>query len=368
MSVNLSCLSPGSSSPSGYLNDRRPAPQRITQRDVAKAANLHFSTVSLALSNSHKVNAETREQVLRVARALGYERDPMLAALASYRKGRDAPAYQGEFAWIVHSTPESGWRQRPGNGSYFDGAQAISRDFGYRVSAFDLKDYPRGVDRLATILRNRGVRGVFLCPETPDSPMLGSDLGGLPAVAIGFALRRASCPAVAVNRYGAVLDIIEQLAARGHRRIGFAIPKSASDHLNGISLAAFLLHQNSLPADERVVPYLENEPTECSLRLWLKRERPTAVIAAPGGIPRMLTNLGVPVPARLSIALLSLSQPDEVYAGIDECPLEVGRRAAELLVSQAETTRAAQVGRQPEIHLVRGIWRDGASCAPVAKN
>ncbi|AHF94829.1 hypothetical protein OPIT5_27735 [Opitutaceae bacterium TAV5] len=340
-------------------------PQRITQRDVARAARLHFSTVSLALSKSSKVNTRTREQVMQVARELGYERDPMLAALASYRKGRETPAYQGEFAWIVQSPPDSSWRQCPENLAYLDGAGTVARNFGYRVCPFDLKDYPRGVERLPAILRNRGIRGAFLCPATPEDPMLNCDLGSIPGVTLGFALRHTSLHAVAVNRYGTILDVIEQLSARGHRHIGFAVPRSLNDRLNGIYLAAFLLYQTTLPAADRLSPYLEDEPDEHSLHAWLEREQPTALLTAPGIIPQLIHKLDVPVPAKVSLALASLPEPDGFYAGIDECPAEVGRRAAELLVSRAETFADAHAGRQPELHLIRGVWRDGRSCTSL---
>ncbi len=344
-------------------------PRRITQRDVAKAANLHFSTVSLALSGSPKVNAETRDQVMRVARELGYERDPMLAALASYRKRSEAPAYQGEFAWIVESSTEGDWRNAPENLAYLEGAGAVARDFGYRISPFDLKEYSRGTERLGTILNNRGIRGAFLCPRAPDDPMLNCDLGGLPGVTLGHALRHTSLHAVAVNRYGSILDIVEQLSARGHRRIGYAIPHAINERLNGIYLAGFLLYQTTMPAAERLHPYLEAEPTEESLKQWIEQERPTAVLTAPYVIPRLIEGLGIKVPGQLSVALASLPEGrDGFYAGIDECPSEVGRRAAELLVARAEISSDVQAGRQPELHLVRGVWCEGRSVASVSES
>ena len=55
----------------------------VTIDDVAKAAGVHRSTVSRALSRPEAVKVETRELVLRVAEELGYAMSPLAQALRS---------------------------------------------------------------------------------------------------------------------------------------------------------------------------------------------------------------------------------------------------------------------------------------------
>lgn len=45
--------------------------KRITIKDIAKALNMHHSTVSRALRDERSVNSETRERVLAYAREHG---------------------------------------------------------------------------------------------------------------------------------------------------------------------------------------------------------------------------------------------------------------------------------------------------------
>ncbi len=54
----------------------------ITLQDVARALQMHKSTVSLALSGKGTIAAQTRERVLAVARDMGYEPDPVAQRLA----------------------------------------------------------------------------------------------------------------------------------------------------------------------------------------------------------------------------------------------------------------------------------------------
>ena len=55
----------------------------VTIDDVAKAAGVHRSTVSRALSRPEAVKVQTRELILRVAEELGYTMSPLAQALRS---------------------------------------------------------------------------------------------------------------------------------------------------------------------------------------------------------------------------------------------------------------------------------------------
>jgi len=60
------------------MNPPSPDYRRVTMSDVALAAHVHKSTVSLALRNQPKLNAATRERIRKIAEELGYRPDPML--------------------------------------------------------------------------------------------------------------------------------------------------------------------------------------------------------------------------------------------------------------------------------------------------
>ncbi|GAE92175.1 hexuronate utilization operon transcriptional repressor ExuR [Gracilibacillus boraciitolerans JCM 21714] len=56
----------------------------VTIKDIAKEANVSYSTVSKALNNSPLVKEITKQKILRVAKQMGYE--PNLAAKQLVRK------------------------------------------------------------------------------------------------------------------------------------------------------------------------------------------------------------------------------------------------------------------------------------------
>lgn len=59
--------------------------RRCTLRDVARAADVSLSTASNALNGVGRVNAETRERVLRIAREIGFRPNALARSLLSRR-------------------------------------------------------------------------------------------------------------------------------------------------------------------------------------------------------------------------------------------------------------------------------------------
>ena len=79
--------------------------QRVTLRDIAKDAGVHFTTVGLALRNDPRVTPATAARVQASARKLGYAHDAMLSALSLYRH-RNSQRFAGVIAYVVTYSPE----------------------------------------------------------------------------------------------------------------------------------------------------------------------------------------------------------------------------------------------------------------------
>src|SRR4051812_45510213 len=102
-------------------------PTRVTLRDIARAAGVHFSTVSLALRDHPRIPAETRERLRQLARELGYVADPLLASLSSYRSARRRVPFRSSLAWITNYPTANGWKQVELFHQYFLGAAERAR-------------------------------------------------------------------------------------------------------------------------------------------------------------------------------------------------------------------------------------------------
>ena len=66
---------------------------RVTLRDIAQAAGVHYSTVSIALRDHPRISAPVRRKIKAIAQRMGYTPDPALAALNAYRKTKQIGSF-----------------------------------------------------------------------------------------------------------------------------------------------------------------------------------------------------------------------------------------------------------------------------------
>lgn len=138
--------------------------RRISLRDLARMAKVSHATVSLALRNSPDVAAATRERIEQLARACGYQPDPMLRALAEYRRDKTAPPYQSTLAWI-------NYYQNPADADcvgdfrlHREGAEERARELGYKLELFTPCRDRLTAPQLGKILQTRGIQGLLFAP------------------------------------------------------------------------------------------------------------------------------------------------------------------------------------------------------------
>src|ERR1051326_3366292 len=136
---------------------------RVTLSDVARKLNVSHTTISRALRNDRQISKSLRQQVQRIAQDMGYQPDPMLSALAHYRRGAMAPRITAEIAWINHWPDPKQLRAVHEFELYWQGAVAEAHRNGYRLEEFRLdEDMPP--HRLEKILLARNVPGVLIPP------------------------------------------------------------------------------------------------------------------------------------------------------------------------------------------------------------
>ena len=74
--------------------------QQPSLRDIARQLNVSHVTVSMALRDHPRISAERRAEVQKVAEALGYRPDPMLASLVAYRNRKRVKPVAATLAWL----------------------------------------------------------------------------------------------------------------------------------------------------------------------------------------------------------------------------------------------------------------------------
>ena len=165
-----------------------PAP--ATLQDVAEKAGVHRSTVSLALRDNHRISAEVRAKIQRIADELGYRSNPLVTALMRSRRTRRAPRHV-VLAYVTDYPTRYGWRpphhDRP---DYFPGAAARASELGYKLEHFWLGEPGMTPARFAQILASRGINGLLIGRLPPGKDEIQLPWEQCSAVALGLTLTK----------------------------------------------------------------------------------------------------------------------------------------------------------------------------------
>ncbi len=184
---------------------------RVSIKDVARAAGTSVSTVSRALNDHPDVSTETRDKILQVARTLGYERNPFAQSLVSGRSGL--------IAIIVHDIDNDYHLQ-------------LLRGFSRAARAYDLELlFSFTASRQETLgsclsVYRRGVAdgAVVFSPMLEEQPqLLELQNAGFPLVVIHPVSSLEGLTSIEPEDFEGAVTATRHLITLGHRRIACAV-------------------------------------------------------------------------------------------------------------------------------------------------
>ena len=226
-----------------------PRTKRTTISDVAEAAEVSISTVSLVMNDKANVSPATRGRVLTAARKLGYVPRKAAQQLAAQRTGNIGFVLQED-----HFT-----RSEPFYTRIFLGTEFEARHQNVYVLLATIPErYEPGL-QTPRFLRERNVDGVLVAGKV-DAAFLDevADLE-VPTVLIDY--EQPAFRSVGIDNQRGARAAVEHLVAQGHRRIAAAGADlrhpSLKARLDGYRLA---LAEAGLPLRDDWVLEEEDEP------------------------------------------------------------------------------------------------------------
>jgi LacI family transcriptional regulator len=341
------------------------ASRRVTMRDIALELGLSHVTVSLALGDSPRLPESRRAQVKETARRMGYRPDPMLAALLHYRNaGKKAPI-RSAIAWINTWTEPAELRKYKEFDGYWTGAREVAEAHGYHLEEFTAHNEV-SFNRLKMVLAARNIQGLLLPPSQTAGMLMPSTLPWDNYAIVCFGHSHTELPAhvVTANQTAAGRLAFAKATELGYKRVGFVTIDGTLKRM--LFSAGYLQGQSLLPPSARI-PLLalsecHTERHKDDLRTWITDNRPDAIITDHSGLSRLLKTISICVPRDVGLAALSILDGN-ADAGINQNPVEIGRGAAETLVSLINHNHRGIPKFQRHI-LVEGVWTNGSTMPP----
>lgn len=223
--------------------------KRVTSQDVADAAGVSRTTVSLVLNKveGSQISEETRKRVIAAAQQLNYVPDAAARALASRRAQiiglvlTRSPHHIASDAFLTQ---------------ILDGLIGVIHHHRMRL-LIDIIEPEHQKQAYLQLVRAKHIDGVILSgPRFDDQALRALEDDGFPAVLMGM-LPGTNLSSVDVDNRSAARGAVEHLLSLGHKKVACitnapALYTAADDRLNGYREA---LENKGLTYNEDLVRY-----------------------------------------------------------------------------------------------------------------
>ncbi len=340
--------------------------QTVNMSDLAKMAGCSVNTVSLALRDSKRISLATRERIQQLAAEHNYRPNPLVSAFVTSRRKAMPPqtiAVLTKFETLAQS-----YRLHSFCRHLMDGMQARATALGFRLEEFTcaLTDSPSPA-RLTEILLARGIRGVMLFPSGSISVSFPAlDWRHFAVVAAGFHSRHWPVHRTALDQAGAMETCLDQLTARGYRRIGLGMTRALDARWGYTASGRYFVWQ-ARQLGKYCIPVVPGEDecaTESDFKAWVLKFRPDAVIVYYDFYITYLDDLekeyGIKV---LPVTMNSSERPD--VCGITPRSQDLGAISISVLARELYLNHYG-IPAVPEVTLISSEWHNGAHFTSLA--
>ena len=327
-------------------------------KDVALAAGVARSTVSLALRNDRSIPASTRTRIYAAAEKLGYKTNPLVSALMTSLHARRVSAKHTVLAYVTTDPEDAPWRTYRVFLEMREGAEQRAAELGYKLEEFPLRAPGMTPARFTQILRARGILGLLIAPLPHGERTIELDFSGFAVVGSDLSVATPLVERVSNDHFQSALLAVSHCRELGYRRIGFIINRQVSARLDNRWLGACHLALSEMPPGQRIEPLLFDSPSEKigAIPAWYAREKPDVVIMSeldPRG--------HYPLPPSVGMVSLSIEEPSRgVLTGIFQDHRRLGAITLEHLVARLERCEFGPDDRG-RLHLVAGQWLPGVT-------
>lgn len=328
-----------------------------TMQQIADAAGVSRMAVSLALRNSPKISAPTRQRIREIAEQLGYRPNPLVSALMTQLRHGKEVVRPSTIAYLTAHAEEGGWRQPGPFIEFNNGARRRAEALGYTLEEWWLHKPGITPQRFCNILYTRNIHGLLVAPLPPGGCDLPLDWPHFAAATIGYSvslgMHRASN-----DQYGSISCALRELTKLGYKRIGLAISAESDQRVKHYWSAGMLVQQQQIAPEDRVPSLLATGSFPGAFVEWFKSHRPEAVLSLSEKVLEVLRDLGANAPQDVGFAHLALSAGELEWAGVNQNSELVGAAAIDLIDAQLRLNER-NLPRYPKTVLIPGEWVPG---------
>ena len=335
----------------------------MSTRRIAAEAGLSPSTVSLALRNSPKIPAATKQRIRKIAQRLGYRPDGKLTELMSHLRLIRARPREACFGVVSLYPDARPWTRSLHLSRIYAGMVARAEALGYRLEPFWLHAPGMTPRRMRGILDARGIGGLLCFGSREFSDEWPAELDRCAVVTQGLSIQ-TPLHRIVSHDYHDLWRALDKVHALGYRRPGLILGDYEEIRSAHAYLSGYLGWSHLVLGSPAAIPVLHlDRVEEPPVAAWLAQHRPDVVIfvhhydALPG-FDALLKRQRLRLPEDLGVVVISQNLAGTHFSGLQENQPLIGAWAVELLVSRI-MNRDFGLPAHPRIELVERQWIEG---------
>lgn len=336
----------------------------ITLQDIADAAKVSRTTVSLALRNHPKITTEVRARIHALAGKMHYRPNPLVAAHMSHlRATRPAKKASHQLAFVSNRPKrEIQTDMRSPLWAYYCGAKGRAEVLGYDVAYFNVSESGMNPRRLSEILRARGIRGVLIAVHHDWLTLADFtiDWGDFAVATVEHVMSSPRLHEVCTDGFSTIGRLVQKLLDDGCKRIGIAMHRRMDDHANHVWLAGYQGFQALAREQDRIPHFITAEWEKETFMRWYKQWRPNAIITINDEIVQWLRSERVRIPQDVSCVTPYWRKHREFLSGFYQNHEVMASGAVDLVVADLNCNERG-IPQHPKTVLIQSEWIDGAT-------
>lgn len=337
--------------------------RRPNMQQIAEAAGVSKSAVSLALRKDPRLPEATRQRIQQLADEMGYRRNPVVDALMTQLRAERQPAFQANLG-LINCSPYKDLRENHTFRRLRRGVLNRAEEMGYGVEEFWLNQPDMRSQRLKQILETRGIRGLILIAAlSPDAinESYNSFWQTFACAVLGVTHLKNQLSCSTNDQYLTSRRATQKVLEFGYGRPLLVVPPQDDHLLDNKFSAGFNSAVATLPKNDQlgILP-LEMNPLDEALEK-IHKLKPDVIITNKIELHDALQAAELRIPQDLALVHLDWHDEIEHLAGMRQNNRMVGSAGVDLVVGQLQKNEIGQLAF-PKVVQLESIWVDGASC------
>lgn len=332
-------------------------------RQIAEAAGVSKSAVSLALRDDPRMAKATRERIQRIAKEMGYKKNNLVATLMAQLRSPDKVKFQGNLALLNCSEHSKlfAWNTFR---DFKEGIAQRADQLGYGLEEFWVRQPGLKPERLVQILRARSIEGViFGAVMRPEDLMPGgTELWTECSMAVvGMRPMHPGLPCAMNNHFQTAQCAVRGVLARGYQRPALVVDRSLDELLERRFSGGYITGIEDTAPQNRLAPYWFDREKRDDFLAWFRKQRPDVILCLHEELPVWLSAAGFGIPGDVALVHLDRDPVHSVWAGMEQNNFIVGSGAADICINQIHR-REFGLRDHPKLVLIDSEWVDGDYC------